>query len=365
MQRILRLFRNLVFSFNILAALLSILVYVAPYVHPTTFWQMVFLPYLSFPMLLIHFGFIIWWSLGRSKKVLLSLITIVLGWPVNNATVQWSPGAKASPDHLKVMSYNVGNFREAGDKKATHESIFQIIQDEQPAFICFQEYHSKNRNTGDFSDLLFDELDFQQGYFEKVIGNADWGFSGLAIFSKYPIIAKNYLPFENEHTVNGCIYVDVLVNTDTIRMINIHLQTNRLQREELEYVRGIQANPDAESGRGILKVMSKIKAAALARADQAETVAALIDSTPYPIILCGDFNDLPASYAYHQVKGHLQDSFVKKGNGTGKTYAGVFPSFRIDQVFVDPSFKVKTHRVIKQRHSDHFPVVVTIELPQP
>lgn len=365
MQRVLRLFRNLVFSFNILAALLSILVYIAPYVHPETFWQTVFLPYLSFPMLLVHIGFIVWWSLGRSKKVLVSLIAIVLGWPVNNATLQWSPGAKAGPNALKVMSYNVGNFREDGDKKATHQNILKIIEGEQPDLLCFQEYQSKNRKTGDFSDILFDQLHYQQGYFEKVIGNADWGFSGLAIFSKYPIVAKDYLPFENEHTVNGCIYVDVLIGSDTVRVINIHLQTNRLQREELEYVRGIQANPDAESGKGILKVMAKIKAAAFARASQAETVAALIDSTPYPIILCGDFNDLPASYAYHQVKGHLQDSFVKKGNGTGKTYAGVFPSFRIDQVFVDPSFKVKTHRVIKQRHSDHFPVVVAIELPQP
>ncbi|MDP2189343.1 MAG: endonuclease/exonuclease/phosphatase family protein [Sphingobacteriaceae bacterium] len=365
MQRILRLFRNLVFSFNILAALLSILVYIAPYVHPETFWQTVFLPYLSFPMLLIHLGFIIWWSLGRSKKVLLSLITVVLGWPVNNATVQWSPGTKSSENSLTIMSYNVGNFREGGEKKATHENIRQIINSTQPDLICFQEYQSRNRKTGDFSDILFDELDYQQGYFEKVIGNADWGFSGLAIFSKYPILSKNYLPFQNEHTVNGCIYVDVLVGIDTVRVINIHLQTNRLQREELEYVRGIQVNPDAESGRGILKVMAKIKAAALARASQAETVAALIDSTPYPILLCGDFNDLPASYAYHQVKRHLQDSFVKKGNGTGNTYAGVFPSFRIDQVFVDPRFKVKTHRVIKQRHSDHFPVVVTLEIPQP
>ncbi len=365
MQRILRLFRNLVFSFNILAALLSILVYVAPYVHPTSFWQMVFLPYLSFPMLLIHLGFLVWWSLGRSKKVLLSLLTIVLGWPVNNATLQWSPGAKASTEHLKIMSYNVGNFREDGEKKATHQNIVKIIEEEQPDLICFQEYQSKNRKTGDFSDILFDQLHYKQGYFEKVIGNADWGFSGLAIFSKYPILTKNYIPFQNEHTVNGCIYVDVLIGSDTVRVINIHLQTNRLQREELEYVRGIQANPDAESGKGILKVMAKIKAAALDRASQAESVAALIDSTRYPILLCGDFNDLPASYAYHTVKGNLQDSFVKKGNGTAKTYAGFFPSFRIDQVFVDPSFRVSSHRVIQQRHSDHFPVVVTLEIPQP
>lgn len=363
MQRILRLFRNLVFSFNILAALISILVYVAPYVHPSTFWQMVFLPYLTFPILLVHVGFILWWALGRSKKVLLSLITVLIGWPVNNATLQWSPGAKANDASIKTMSYNVGNFREDGDKKVTHQNILKIIAAEQPDLICFQEYQSKNRKTGDFSDLLFDQLHYKQGYFEKVIGNADWGFSGLAIFSKFPILNKNYLPFQNEHTVNGCIYVDVLIATDTVRVINIHLQTNRLQREELEYVRGIQA--DAESGKGILRVMSKIKAAAYDRASQAETVAALIDTTPYPVILCGDFNDLPASYAYHKVKGELQDSFVKKGNGTGKTYAGVFPSFRIDQVFVDPSFRVNSHRVIKKRHSDHFPVVVTMELPQP
>ena len=101
------------------------------------------------------------------------------------------------------------------------------------------------------------------------------------------------------------------------------------------------------------------------RAEQARTVRAEIEKSPYPVILCGDFNDTPSSYTYHKVAQKLEDAFVEAGNGMGKTYAGIFPSFRIDYIFHDTIFSANQFRTIKADYSDHYPVTTMLEWTNP
>ncbi|MFN3528855.1 MAG: endonuclease/exonuclease/phosphatase family protein [Bacteroidia bacterium] len=364
MKRLLRFFRRMLFVFNLLAAGVSVMVYIAPYFSPEKFWPMVFMPYLALPLIFIHGAFLIWWLLGKRWHALLSLLVLLLGWPINQLSFQYSFRQQVDSSDLRVMSYNIGNFRENGYGKEalenTQQGIFEIINTFAPDILCFQEYHSLERGQGDFTDRLFEEANYGYGYFEKIIGGKSWGYAGIAIFSKYPLINKTYISFESKHSVNACIYADLVRKTDTLRIINVHLQTNRLQGEELAYMREFREKPDAEAGKGLLKIMAKIRDAARLRAHQADRVGELVQASPYPVILCGDFNDLPASYAYHRVRGPLQDTFVKKGRGTGNTYAGFFPSFRIDQIFADRRFKVSSQQVIRKRYSDHYPVFATL-----
>ena len=42
-----------------------------------------------------------------------------------------------------------------------------------------------------------------------------------------------------------------------------------------------------------------------------------------PVILCGDFNDTPASYTYRTVKGDLTDGFRDCGSGFGYTLSSI------------------------------------------
>jgi endonuclease/exonuclease/phosphatase family metal-dependent hydrolase len=369
MERFWKAIRRLMFSFNVLASLASLLVFAAGYLSPANYWPLVFMPYFSLPLLIIHLLFIGWWTLGRRWQVLLSVSTLLLGWSINQAAFQWTFREKETVDDIRILSYNVGNFRENGTEKIalenTQQSILNLINEKQPDVLCLQEYFSKRRGQGGFTDLLFDKMSFEQGYFEKIVGADGYGFSGIAIFSKYPIINRQYIPFQVKNTVNACIYADILVGNKIIRVINLHLQTNRLQGEELEYVRELRERPDVASGKGLLKIMDKIRFAARERAMQAEMVRSLIDTTPHPIVLCGDFNDLPASYAYRTIRGPLIDTFVKKGNGFGNTYAGFFPSFRIDQIFVSRHFHVSSQQIIRQRYSDHYPVFASVRLQQP
>ena len=79
-----------------------------------------------------------------------------------------------------------------------------------------------------------------------------------------------------------------------------------------------------------------------------------MNTSPYPIILCGDFNDTPTSYTYKQLSEGLNDSFSNAGLGIGQTYNGKFPTLRIDYILHSPEFELNSFKTTDVNLSDHF-----------
>src|SRR5690606_35944163 len=134
-------------------------------------------------------------------------------------------------------------------------------------------------------------------------------YFGVATFTKFPIINKGEIAFENDPN-NFCIYSDVLIESDTFRVFNAHLGSIRLQHDDYEFF-GDQEGPEypvkKETGQ---RILTRLKAAFEKRAVQAEKVTQEIAASPYPVIFCGDLNDTPVSYCYRQFNKLLQDAFV-------------------------------------------------------
>jgi endonuclease/exonuclease/phosphatase family metal-dependent hydrolase len=107
----------------------------------------------------------------------------------------------------------------------------------------------------------------------------------------------------------------------------------------------------------IKDISFRLKDAFIRRAKQANILSKKITATPYPTIVCGDFNDTPVSYTYHKIKGNLNDAFMEAGSGIGNTYVGNFPSYRIDYFLYSNDFKVKNYKVPHIKLSDHYPIV--------
>ncbi len=97
------------------------------------------------------------------------------------------------------------------------------------------------------------------------------------------------------------------------------------------------------------------------RASQANLIHAEVKQTGNAMIVCGDFNDTAVSYAYTKVKGGLQDCFKKGKTGFGETYPQI-PFLRIDHVFASDDFEVLNYQIKKEKLSDHYPVIVHLEL---
>jgi endonuclease/exonuclease/phosphatase family metal-dependent hydrolase len=357
---------------NILVVLPLLCSYFAAYLPPDRFWPIAFIG-LAYPVLVIlNLLFTIFWLILVRKYFIISLLAIALGWPHILTHIRFNTPVDAGNKmpKIKVMSYNVRLFDlynwKDNKSRATRDKIFNLINTEAPDIICFQEFYGGDERHFNVMDTL---LSFQQAknyhvsYIRKK--NRQTPF-GIAIFSRFPII-HNQEVTSNTSGNNFCIFSDLYIGKDTVRVINTHLESIRLGREDYLFVSDLASNRTEKLSisEGSLKIFGKMRSAYRKRAEQVRAVRAEIDKSPYPVILCGDFNDTPSSYAYHQVAQKLKDSFVEAGSGMGKSYSGILPSFRIDYIFHDTAFSAYQFRTIQAEYSDHYPVTTFLEWNQP
>jgi len=98
------------------------------------------------------------------------------------------------------------------------------------------------------------------------------------------------------------------------------------------------------------------------RGVQAGIVRKAMDESPYPSLICGDFNDVPNSYTYFHIRGSHQDAFLKKGFGIGRTFISLASTLRIDYILPHSSFEVKMFDMIDEGLSDHIMLVADLQL---
>ena len=264
------------------------------------------------------------------------------------------------------MSYNVRLFDLYNYNKdwsfnfEGRNQIFKFIRNESPDIACFQEYFYDSSNKFCTTDSLTSILKtkYLYTYFPQTLKETD--HYGIAIFSRYPIIGSGAIVFENK-TNNTAIYIDIKKDNEIFRIYNAHLQSIKFGKEDYVFADDSPKNKAKSNNlnKASQKIISKLKQAYLLRAGQALQLEKHISESPYPVILCGDFNDTPTSFTYHTLSKKLTDSFIESGKGIGRSYAGKMPSFRIDYIFHDNHFEgydFITHQEINA--SDHYPVTV-------
>lgn len=89
----------------------------------------------------------------------------------------------------------------------------------------------------------------------------------------------------------------------------------------------------------------------------------------HPVVLMGDFNDLPISVVHSRLRQHFQDAYRAVGKRWGSTFrAGVIP-VRLDYIYLSPGIRVLDCFIRKDAlarvASDHLPVLATVEVAWP
>jgi len=276
---------------------------------------------------------------------------------------------------IRVMSYNVRLFdvynwvqrdewaewAERKDNGLILDSIFKSIRFENPDVICFQEFF--NQPLGGYKTKK--EFKRKQGY--KYVNDAysfkeKGSYYGMATFSKIPIINKKFIAFKNTQN-NGILISDLKKGEDTLRVLNVHLQSFKFGREHYKYFKGLKDSTiETLNIRQTKDLASRLNDGFKKRAQQLELVKNQIINSPYPVILCADLNEIPLSYVYDELTNHLQDAFLSSGIGLGVTHTSGYPFMRIDYIMTSSDLQSNSFHLVQKELSDHYPIVSEISI---
>jgi endonuclease/exonuclease/phosphatase family metal-dependent hydrolase len=351
---------------NLFAALSLLVSQAAPLVSPERFWYMELMAF-AYPFLLfINLLFLAYWGFRRHRFFFISAAIILMGYDKLVQLYQphiFSMDVKHPKDAVKVMSYNVRLFdlyNWTGNKKS-RDKIIRMLQQEHPDILCLQEYFHADKGDFNNNDTLRDVLHLNHSTITYGITLRKIHHWGLATFSKYPIIDEGKVFFEEGKTNFG-IYSDLIIEKDTVRVYNVHLQSNHFKEQDYHFI----ANPDSgdndELIRGTKGILNRIKKSVSKRSQQVDELALHISNSPYPVLLCGDFNDPPFTYAYQSLRKVLRDAYIEKGKGFGATYIGLPVKFRIDYILHSPEIAVHTYQTKIRKYSDHYPITAWISI---
>lgn len=354
---------------NIAFALLLLISGTSAYISPEKWWILALFAIVFSYLFIINLLFIAYWLIQLNKWAAISAIAILLNFGHVCAVFQlpfsfpsFFSGEIKSAKVVKVMSYNVeafNRFSEEG-KKIAFKGIIHVIKSQQPDVICFQEYSFIKKGKYSIDKMLSSLRPLKYYYAFYSYGRRVKEGEGVAILSKYPMVKNKKLTFEN--SANAAMYADINVRGALVRIYCVHLQSVQLIKENYDFLDTISLSYNENDKVAINKISNKLRFAYQLRACQARMLSEHIQQSPYPSLLCGDFNDTPVSYTYRKMKGSMKDAFREAGYGLGRTFNGLAPSLRIDYIFTTKQFDVIHYSTIHCHYSDHYPICASVIL---
>jgi vancomycin resistance protein VanJ len=341
---------------NNLVALATWAAYLAWFINPSSV-PLAGMLALAVPVFIVaNVIFLVIWLIFFRRFAWLSLITLALGWWHLSGLVGWNLKAagETTANTFRVMTYNVRSFHYPGPYKwhNTPPGIARLTDSLQPDILCMQEYlHSE--------DWL---PDFKHPH--KFIANSNE--LSLAIYSTFPIIHAEEVAYtKRAGEYRGFVYADILNGNDTLRVVNIHLMSIGINAKDLSKIKQLQKTDEVELEKSSKRLFGQLMDAYRVRGKQVVQVRQFLVDSPYPIILCGDFNDTPTTYTYRVLGKGKTNAFTTAGSGFGtsqvKFHSNHLP-LRIDHIIVDKRFTPVHAEVVQKVFSDHYPVFADIAL---
>lgn len=367
-SRIRVIVRRTLVILNIIAAVFYLLSALAPYIKPTDSWLIALLG-LGFPFFFITLaGFVIFWLVIKWKRAVVSVIILLLGY--KSVFVFWGMHRPARFSHekkqeqIRVASWNVARFlewkRNNSEKSHTRLLMLEQIRQQDADILCLEEFfHSPDpafyNNISEIRAMGYPWYCFTYD------PDGENQYIGSAIFSKYPMLDTGIVRYFRPSMPEALVHADIRIREDTIRVFTTHLQSVQFRKQDYDAISGMKSANDSFFANS-KTVLAKLRKAIVYRSTQADIVRQILDDSPYPTIFCGDLNDVPNSYTYFTIRDDMQDAFLKKGLGIGRTYSSLSPTLRIDYIFTGERFRIGQFKRVINNLSDHFMIIADVEL---
>jgi endonuclease/exonuclease/phosphatase family metal-dependent hydrolase len=362
-----KVIRFILWTLNALALAILLLAAFSDYVSP---FRMILFSYLGlfFPfILLFNLAVLLVWVLFKQWKtaIINSLVILACFSSIRTYFPLHTKTENVPENAIKLLTYNVMRFEKGKrDQLNKPNKILQYIQEVDADIVCIQEYGASQKNPNYLTekDIMKAMKNYPYHYFHNLHFPYQSEIFGLIIYSKFPILSAKKVPYKSDY--NGSFVVELDVRGKRVTLINNHLESNKLSEEERNNYYRFTQDMDSYSLDVFTKMMTKrLGPAYRIRAIQAQLIDKIIKENKNPyIIVCGDFNDTPISYARHKIKGKLHDAFVESGCGLGITYNKYRFLFRIDYILHGNNIKAYNCTVGKLKNSDHYPLWCYLEL---
>ena len=353
----------LVFIFAVLAfvgLVAMALSVVNPYLDPkhfiwTSYFGLAFWEIFLFNVLIFFVLLLLW-----SRKIWISVIALLIAIP--GVKKSYSFGTPVEADQfLRVMSYNVHNFKHIDGETNTEDFGYQVInkiREQNPDVLCCQEFGAYEKGVSRVKAI---ERFTQSAGFQYAYYNQKRNYGGNVIFSKYPLTkVESEMGLGKEVTSGVLVAVDA-GNKGQFYVANLHLTSYNISDGEINILTSQEIRNQFDTVG--MSVAKKLKYAIELRSDEIAEVLESLSPVNGPIIVCGDFNDTPMSFTYRQMqKAGYVDSFTKVGRGIKPTYAGRLPLMRIDYIWGNDRVMPLKFKRFKDKSSDHYPIMLDFKI---
>lgn len=309
-------------------------------------------------LLLFNIIFTIYWISDRSYFFIVPLLIIALGWGHIKSIVGFNSKGNRTQEgkEVNIVCHNLHylkNFYE-GDKIMEGEELIKRMKNSKADIFCFQEFPRFLKNPQELPIKISKQTSFR--YFKR------FGKSDLYVFSKFPFKETGGKIFNNK--VNGYQVLDIdLGDNQKLKVFNVHFASNQVSVIADKIAKGPEMG-ESEKVKSFLGMLRHYRRSAITRVEQGQEVLELVRSSSIPVIVAGDFNEVPQSYIFNQFRKELSDSFSEKGKGFGFSYNGRFPGLRIDYIFASKELNLIESRVLPSDFSDHRQVMTVFEIKQ-
>jgi len=339
--RKLSFFGKMIFVLNSLLVVCTLFTYFLSYIPPSWFPKLSALTLIVPVLIVLNVLFCLYWLLRFKRQALLSGIILIVGIGQIKELYKFTKETQSLVDNrstITILSYNVKSFNHKGWMKGEDldEKIIAFLIEQNADVICLQEYQADYGLPQDIYPYQYKKLTSEKFKF------------GHIIYSKYPIINSGSIDFPKSG--NNIIYADIKLKNDTIRTYNAHLQSFGVSSD----FNDLQEDSD--------KFLRRVALAMTKQETQVDLFLKHENTSPYPVILAGDFNNSAFSYTYRKMKGEKTDAFAKAGKGLGRTFNFDFVPLRIDFILTDPEFVISDFKNYRIKYSDHYPVMSILQL---
>lgn len=365
---------RVIFAVNIFSLILLCVSLSAWYISPA---QSLIPSYLGLGFLVLficNILFVCFWIIVlKWKPLIYNFIVIVLCWNPISTYLPIHFKTKTLPENsIKMMTYNVMGFNWATDEDARNNPIFEYMANSGADIVCMQEFVINNNQYNPDGVISISEIDkIMKDYPYRSILRFGKSYEskysfGIACYSKFPILNTEEISFDTE--LNGAAVYEIKVKNKKVKLINVHLESNKLTSEDKKLYHDFINNASTELLEAVSQsINEKLGSSYLKRAEQAKIIVDLIKQLRkegYPIILCGDFNDTPISYVYKKIQkgGGLIDSFAESGLGQGISYNQNMFWFRIDYIMHSQDISSYNANVDRVLYSDHYPLISYLKI---